>query len=930
MGDPFSVTTGAFGAISLGITVCGGIVKYCSAVEGADEEVSRIAQKAERMQKTMNLLNRLLQDSVSLVENDYIDHCREIIGIIQAGIDNLEAAVVRCWGDSQAARPAQSNMRYAAKKALYPFRQKALVSVNDALDSLQLELSTALHMAQTQIPNASTAAILAQNIGTHINMEQSIAILEKKLGNQNLTCPVSNHYCRCSTSTAASTHHSRSCCHNRSTHSSRNATKVFSAVCIFFGLRVSASISIFKEPRGLRLSPHLTFRATVPFDSPAFALVGKLSNINPNSTPEDVVSLVNTVIAQLHQLYDGKAHWCDVNPDGDSIMHKLCNLRPKFEMFPDAKPYYSQLISYFTNSHLLAEPNKHGFTPMDSFIGKAIYVVGFPLYSLADRILTLDTSHIFEGISQEMLRLGTVTEGIARFIGAGVRKKHAVNMVEQCLDISDFTWAMLCESQSALESAMESTPSCLGDYNGIMSSLQLAVSWIEGLEILLRKGEHSVTEVHQAMLNAIARNNLESVQLLLSVDVPFLLLVLNMHHTIEMQELLITEFTKRRAELRDLAESVLTSKDLASLELTKGQLPDRMAARLCTLLKDRGIAVPDRLSASEHFPILRQITRLSMMKALYQVGFQDKTSIAPPYRIHPEAALRRAMWLIDMDLNLKVSEGGFPTVLELCSRFTDCFTLMEWRLSFSAPVTCKHAHQIVANSFEALNNQQQQFWLDCLASNETDSCSCSCSPRQGCGAITCMLHSLFGRGNDTRDQLAMDDEYTTHACHFSFLFKLLIKPLSGCVESVRTVLRYLTFQELGLRHTCRKSHFSEWSEPWLSDEEIAEIHEEERLLLEDLEVLVAEFEHRYLELNLPLLDFLQGNWGTRMKEVLFKRRDPNLEIVKEAKQIGIALNWEPIDHVQLLFEQPCKYAPPQEETKGLRVAPIPFFPMLFL
>lgn len=49
-----------------------------------------------------------------------------------------------------------------------------------------------------------------------------------------------------------------------------------------------------------------------------------------------------------------------------------------------------------------------------------------------------------------------------------------------------------------------------------------------------------------------------------------------------------------------------------------------------------------------------------------------------------------------------------------------------------------------------------------------------------------------------------------------------------------------------------------------------------------------------------------------MKEVLFQQKDPTFEIVKEAKQIGIQLTWEPIDDFKLLFERPCIFAPRHE------------------
>ncbi|KOC18145.1 hypothetical protein AFLA70_156g002152 [Aspergillus flavus AF70] len=904
MGDPFSITTGAFGVISLGITVCGGIIKYCSAVEGADEEVSRIAQKAERMQKTMRLLRKLLQDSVSLIERDYVDHCEQMVGIIEAGIDNLQATVVRCWGDPHAASPTRLTMRHTAKKALYPFRQKTLVSVSNALDSLQLELSSALHMAQTQILNASTATILARNLGTRKNMEQSFANLEQKLDNQNLTRPVPDHRCHCAASTAVSRHYSSSCNYRRSVYGSRNAAKRFSFICTFFGLSVSASMSIFKERRGFRVAPHLTFRATVPFDSPAFMLVRKLAYIDPNSTSESAVNLVDTVIAQLYQLYDeGKAQPSDIDPWGSSILHALCMFNRNFDRFPDASAHYSQLISYFTYGDHLAEPDQGGKTPMDYLVLEDLMLnqpalMGNPV----------STDKVCQSVPQKMLKYGVMGEISAGFIGTELRKKHLVHMFEECLDVSDFAWAMLRELQFALESAVESAPNCIYTDIGWMSPLQLATTWPEGLEFLLGKGEYTTGDIHLALAAAIRNNTLDSVQLLFRVDVPLPRWMFYGQFSIDMQDLLIAEIIKRRAELRDLAESVLTTNDLARFQLTKGQLPDRSAASMCNLLVERGIAVPKRLTVDEEHSILGDTPHLSMVKALYQAGFQDKSSLAPPQPVYPATDLQRAMWFINMDLNLKVSKDGFSTVLELCSSITYSFLSMVRHSGPWTSLTCKHACQVVTGSFQALNKEQRQFWLGCLASKETDSCSCSCSPGKGCGPITCVLHNLSGRG-----LLIPDDRFNIHTCYGLVLLELFLRAQGDCFESARAVLRYLTFQELGLSHTCRRSHVVGWSQSSLGHEDIAEIHEEEKLLLEDLEILVSEFEHRYFEMNIPLFGFLQGYWSTRMKEVLFQRKDPSFEIVKEAKQIGIQLSWEPMDDFKLPFGRQCMFAPRHEK-----------------
>ncbi|KAJ1707815.1 hypothetical protein NYO67_10013 [Aspergillus flavus] len=651
MGDPFSVTTGAFGAISL----------------------------------RNNSMRKLLQDSLSLIERDYVDHCQQMVGIIEAGIDNLQATVVRCWGDPHAASPTRPTTRHTAKKALYPFRQKTLVSVSNALDSLQLELSTALHMAQTQILNASTAAILARNLGTQTNMEQSF----------NLTRPVPDHRCRCVASTAVSRHHSSSCNYRRSVYGSHNAAKRFSFICTFFGLGVSASITIFKEPRGFRVAPHLAFRATVPFDSPAFVLVDKLAYSDPNSTSESAISLVNTVTAQLYQLYDeGKAQPSDIDPEGRSILHTLYMFNQKFERFPDASAHFSQLISHFTYGDHLAEPDQGGKMPMD-------YLVMEDLTLNSPALLNdpISTDKVCQGVPQNMLKYGVMGEIPAGFIGTELRKKHLVHMFEECLDVSDFAWAMLRESQFALESAVESAPNCI--YTNI------------------GKGEYTTGDIHLALAAAIRNNTLDSVQLLFRVDVPLPRWMFYGQSSIDMQVLLIAEITKRRAELRDVAESVLTINDLARFQLTKGQLLDSNAASMCNLLGERGIAVHKRLTIDEEHSILGDMPYLSMMKALYQAGFRDKSSLAPPQPVYPVADLQRAMWLMDMDLSLKVSKDGFSTVLELCSSITYSFSSMVRQPGPWTSLTCKHACQVVTGLFQALNKEERQFWLGCLVSKET-------------------------------------------------------------------------------------------------------------------------------------------------------------------------------------------------------------------
>lgn len=51
-------------------------------------------------------------------------------------------------------------------------------------------------------------------------------------------------------------------------------------------------------------------------------------------------------------------------------------------------------------------------------------------------------------------------------------------------------------------------------------------------------------------------------------------------------------------------------------------------------------------------------------------------------------------------------------------------------------------------------------------------------------------------------------------------------------------------------------------------DDISEVQEEERFLIDQLEQLVSEFELKYKELCVSLPEFLRGYWAERMEEVL--------------------------------------------------------------
>lgn len=154
-----------------------------------------------------------------------------------------------------------------------------------------------------------------------------------------------------------------------------------------------------------------------------------------------------------------------------------------------------------------------------------------------------------------------------------------------------------------------------------------------------------------------------------------------------------------------------------------------------------------------------------------------------------------------------------------------------------------------------------------------DGCSCPCASN-GCLPLNvflrtalcedwCASHGLSNLISGYAVAGILDDQH--------LLAPSTVQQLHDSAAPV--AIRICTFQALGLRHTCRYhyGHHPELGNVQLDD--IAEVHEEERFLIDQLEQLVSEFVVKYTELCLSLPEFLRGYWAERMKEVLTEAFD---------------------------------------------------------
>ncbi|XDG09657.1 hypothetical protein ABKA04_009272 [Annulohypoxylon sp. FPYF3050] len=73
-------------------------------------------------------------------------------------------------------------------------------------------------------------------------------------------------------------------------------------------------------------------------------------------------------------------------------------------------------------------------------------------------------------------------------------------------------------------------------------------------------------------------------------------------------------------------------------------------------------------------------------------------------------------------------------------------------------------------------------------------------------------------------------------------------------------------------------------------EEIAEIRDEDRLLSELLETLMEDFGAKFREMKVPLDQFMEGYFWTRMEKVKKQRDELSVEEIIKIRDIGIVLD----------------------------------------
>lgn len=145
MGDPFSVAGSAVGVISLGLTVCQGLLTYYGPFKAYDEEIRDVSNHIKSFQSTLKALENVLANSQiflspltaqsATVALDSIFNCQEGLGRLSKMLNKCKSTSTKLLGS-----------KIQINRILYPVRRDTLMTLLETVNWLQAHLNTSLQI----------------------------------------------------------------------------------------------------------------------------------------------------------------------------------------------------------------------------------------------------------------------------------------------------------------------------------------------------------------------------------------------------------------------------------------------------------------------------------------------------------------------------------------------------------------------------------------------------------------------------------------------------------------------------------------------------------------------------------------------------------------------------------------------------------------
>ena len=147
MTDPLSVAASVAGLISLGIQVTQSLVDFYNAYENRDSELVHTIERLDSLLEIFQYLRKILSDRHFQAEE------RSLVESIETSINSCEEFIQELQDECQkfSETPSQgikAAVRVAGRRVTYPFRRSTLQKLDEDIDDIRGNLSSALSVLQ--------------------------------------------------------------------------------------------------------------------------------------------------------------------------------------------------------------------------------------------------------------------------------------------------------------------------------------------------------------------------------------------------------------------------------------------------------------------------------------------------------------------------------------------------------------------------------------------------------------------------------------------------------------------------------------------------------------------------------------------------------------------------------------------------------------
>lgn len=147
MADPLSISGGVVGVVSLGLTLCQGLIAYYGPWKSYDDEISGFTTRLECLQHSLQVLHGFIspEQELDLPSDQYKKIVSLQLKSCEDACQKLEGMLDKCKS-TDTSEFVKKHDWLRLKRALYPFKKETLVTVSQHVSGLQDNLNLSLQL----------------------------------------------------------------------------------------------------------------------------------------------------------------------------------------------------------------------------------------------------------------------------------------------------------------------------------------------------------------------------------------------------------------------------------------------------------------------------------------------------------------------------------------------------------------------------------------------------------------------------------------------------------------------------------------------------------------------------------------------------------------------------------------------------------------